>query len=59
MKDQTKKEQILGLVRHVLTIAGGAMAAHGLGSETLIQETIGVALAVVGVAWSWVEKAQR
>ncbi len=54
-----KKEQILGLVRHILTIAGGAIAAQGIGDEALIEQTIGVILAGTGLVWSWFEKTQR
>lgn len=53
-----KKDQVLGLLRHILTIAGGALAASG-GDASLINETTGVLLAVVGIAWSWIEKSRR
>lgn len=53
-----KKDQILGLLRHVLTIAGGALAASG-SDASLINETTGVILAIVGVTWSWIEKTRR
>jgi len=53
-----KKDQILGLLRHVLTIAGGAIAAQG-GDETLISETSGSILVLIGVVWSWWEKTRR
>jgi len=53
-----KKDQVLGLLRHVLTLAGGALAASG-GDTSLIKETTGVVLAVVSIAWSWIEKTRR
>lgn len=53
------RQTILGVVRHGLTAAGGALVAQGLGDEDIIQEAIGVIIAIVGLVWSIVEKRAR
>lgn len=50
------RTQILGLIRHILTFAGGAAAAQGLGSEGEWTEIIGGVVAITGAVWSIVEK---
>jgi hypothetical protein len=47
-----KKEQVLGLVRHLLTIGGGIAINRGIADETLVTEIIGGILTFVGIAWS-------
>lgn len=46
------KEQILGLVRHVLTIAAGYFIAEGKLDPGAADSIIGGLLAIVGVLWS-------
>ncbi len=46
------KQQALGVIRHVLTIAGGFAIAKGLGSEESIGEIVGALLVVIGGVWS-------
>jgi len=50
------KEQILGLVRHILTFAGGLVVARGLASDELMSELIGGLMTVVGAGWSILSK---
>ena len=50
------KEQILGLVRHVLTFAGGVVVAKGLIDDTQISELIGALITLIGSVWSVVSK---
>jgi len=52
------KDIILGLIRHLLTFAGGAIAAKGLASNDEITDLIGGIVTVVGVLWSIVHKYQ-
>ena len=47
--------QILGIVRHGLTFVGGILIAKGLISESVSQEVIGLAMALVGSIWSIVK----
>ena len=50
------KQQILGILRHVLTFAGGVVVAKGWVDETLITELIGGIITLAGTTWSVVEK---
>ena len=51
-----KKEQVLGLLRHILTFAGGVVIAKGLVEESLYTELVGGLVALVGTVWSIVSK---
>lgn len=50
------QDQILGLVRHLITFAGGILVAKGLASEATSQELIGSFMSLVGIVWSIVSK---
>jgi|CXWL01.1.fsa_nt_gi hypothetical protein len=50
-------EQWLGLVRHLLTFAGGWMVSMGYFDEGTMQELIGAAITVIGAVWSYASKA--
>lgn len=50
------KDQLLGLIRHVLTFVGGIIVAKGLVDENLSQEIIGGLMTVVGGVWSVISK---
>jgi len=54
-----KKEQILGLVRHALTIVGGALVAKGYIEEDILGEAIGGILSIAGVIWSILDKKKK
>lgn len=45
----------LGILRHIITIAGGAT----LVSDSELQTIIGALVALAGVAWSIYEKRQK
>lgn len=45
-------EILMGLVRHLLTTAGGAAVANGVLSSSDLTTVVGAAAAVAGVAWS-------
>jgi len=49
----------LGVVRHALTIAGGYLAAQGIGDDTINTEVIGVLIALIGLGWSILDKRNR
>jgi len=51
-----KKEQLLGIVRHVLTFVGGILVAKGLATDVLSNELIGAAMTLVGGIWSIISK---
>jgi len=46
------KEQVLGIVRHALTLVGGILIMRGIATETITQEAIGAVVAAVGAVWS-------
>ena len=50
------KDQVLGIVRHVLTFVGGILVVKGLADDSLIQEIIGGVSALIGSVWSIVAK---
>jgi len=50
------KEQLLGIIRHGLTIAGGALIAKGVIDESTSNEIIGTIMSLAGVIWSFISK---
>lgn len=50
------KEQVLGVVRHVLTFAGGILIMKGLIDESQQAEIIGGVCGLIGTIWSIVAK---
>ena len=54
------KDVILGLVRHILTTAGGFLASKGLISESEIEIGAGALVVIIGVIWSaWIKQAKK
>lgn len=51
-----EKEQLFGLMRHALTIAGGALVTKGVIDEGMAAELVGIAMSIVGVVWSFTSK---
>lgn len=51
-------EMVLGLVRHILTFAGGWLVSQGVLTEPNAQAIIGAVVTIIGVAWSAVIKKQ-
>lgn len=50
------KDQIYGILRHVLTTAGGALVAKGVVDEAMMLEGVGIVMSIVGFAWSYISK---
>lgn len=50
------KEQILGVVRHLLTFFGGILVTKGLIDETIVTEVIGGLSTLIGAIWSFIDK---
>jgi hypothetical protein len=50
------KEQIMGLIRHVLTFVGGIIVAKGIATDATSSELIGGLMTVIGGAWSILSK---
>jgi hypothetical protein len=53
------QEMMLGIVRHVLTIAGGAAASAGVVTEADVPVIVGALSALAGVVWSIVAKRRK
>jgi len=51
------KAAVLGIVRHVLTFAGGYIAAKGIADQAIVNEAIGAVMTLIGIAWSIKDKA--
>lgn len=47
-----QKEQISGLVRHVLTGLGGYAVARGYADESVVIEAVGILSSITGLIWS-------
>jgi hypothetical protein len=52
------REQIEGIVRHLMGAIGSVLATKGIVDESGVQALVGVAVAVVGVVWSFMAKKQ-
>jgi hypothetical protein len=52
------KEQILGIVRHVLTAMGGMAVILGYYDESTVTQIIGGLMTAVGFVWSIVNKTK-
>jgi hypothetical protein len=50
------REQILGIIRHILTFAGGTLVVNGKIDESTLTEGVGATLALIGILWSIIDK---
>jgi len=50
------KDQVLGVVRHVLTIGAGYLVGAGHMDDATAQQAVGAVLGLVGVVWSFLSK---
>jgi len=53
------KEQVIGIIRHVLTFVGGIFVLKGYLDESLVGEIVGGAATLVGTIWSVIAKKQE
>jgi len=53
------KEQILGLIRHLLTSVGAAVVMLGFFDEALVTEITGGLMTAIGFVWSYIEKIKK
>lgn len=51
-------EIVLGLIRHLLTMGGGALVTKGYLDESALPEIVGAILTLIGAAWSIAHKRQ-
>jgi len=50
------KEQIIGVIRHVLTFVGGFLVTKGIVDDATLSQGIGALVSLLGVVWSVVDK---
>lgn len=53
------KEQILGILRHVLTFGGGILVMKGILDESTWEAITGSAITLVGSVWSVIDKNKK
>ncbi len=53
------QDDILAILRHVLTTAGGALVADGVLSSSQLQDSVGAVIVIAGIVWSLVNKYQH
>lgn len=46
------QEKVLGIIRHLLTFAGGFVVAKGWIDDSSVQEIIGALATLIGSVWS-------
>ena len=46
------KEQVLGIVRHILTFAGGLVVSKGMLDEATMTAVVGAVITIGGALWS-------
>ncbi len=53
-----EKKQIYGIIRHALTVLGGALVTKGYIDDALLIEGVGAVMAIIGFVWSYSEKTK-
>ncbi|MGO8916227.1 MAG: hypothetical protein ACLQJR_09995 [Stellaceae bacterium] len=53
------QDDILAILRHVLTTAGGALVTDGVLSSSQLQDGVGAVIVIAGIAWSLANKYQH
>lgn len=49
-------DQILGIIRHILTFGGGLLVMKGYIDEAMLSEVIGATVTFIGTIWSFISK---
>jgi len=50
------QQQVLGIVRHILTFGGGILVTKGVLDEGMVAEISGAVITLIGAVWSIIEK---
>lgn len=53
------QDTILGIVRHILTSAGGALVTDGIVSQSQLADGVGAVVLLLGIGWSIWNKYQH
>jgi len=59
IKNKIMKDIIMGVIRHFLTSFGGGLIVKGLLTAAQFNEILGAAMALIGLIWSVLDKANR
>ena len=54
-----EKAKLFGIIRHALTILGGAVVAKGYLEDAMVEEIIGIVISGAGVIWSIIDKNKK
>jgi hypothetical protein len=52
------QQQVLGIIRHILTFGGGILVTKGLLDEGMVAEISGAVITLIGAVWSIIEKSK-
>ena len=52
------QEQVLGIVRHILTFVGGLLIMYGVMDKSMLMDIMGAVTTLIGVIWSIIIKSQ-
>jgi hypothetical protein len=52
------QQQVLGIIRHILTFGGGILVTKGLLDEGMVSEISGAVITLIGAVWSIIEKSK-
>ena len=52
-------EKIKGILRHILTFAGGYLVTAGIIDEALLMEVVGALITLTGFVWSFISKKEK
>lgn len=47
---------VLGIIRHALTVAGGALVTSGYLGSSDVEQIVGALVTIIGVGWSVLNK---
>ena len=53
------REQILGFIRHGLTLVGGVLVTNGVIDEQTLLEVVGAAVTLISFGWSFASKKKE
>lgn len=53
------QDTVLGIIRHVLTSAGGALVTDGVLNASQLDDGVGALVVLIGIAWSVWNKFQH
>lgn len=53
------REAILGVIRHILTFAGGVMVTKGFATADEATAAVAALVTLIGVVWSVIDKTRR